>query len=709
MAGGRNTVTQAMGSSWSAPGGPGDPRTSCLYQIGLPLLCTGERKEAPFALERDSFAMVPGLPSPDCCRAARVTFPVLIPTIISAGQMPAPVRQGYVVSNQQPRRRQKRVLRLEAKRAAATIGYAILALIAVAVSVSATLYHANAGQIPSPIPASVTTIVAIAAAALALMLLIEAVVNGNRWHLARAVERLSNDPYLARSMPEGSPPEFLPQAHLIPPLEVELVKPRRLPGPRPLRRVTAAANVAGRRPLSIAYLRLFENEARTRTFIQGAWREFGYVHFLRSAASVTPAEFRHAKSTGNLRGIFLISREQFLAELAKAPPVPSTRHRQVFRNIAPRTIKVWDRYGSYLPMGHLCHGTIWKPAIDELLRYVDLVVLDLSGFTTRNLGTEYELQRVIDLFPIERVIFLADAYSDRGFLRSQILAAWQKMAAGSPNSGAQPRTACLAVTDHYRRPQRAPVVIGPRGQGQVVVQQGPERLRLEASRRESRRLAAAVQKRVLQAQPGRGPRPESLAAPGTAPMPAIHRPDELWWTKTQPPGPEPDPSSSRSTTPIIRSTPTPAAASPARPPAIASGVQASRWRLAGKLAALAGSVMYLASVALFSNYTNQAPGGPVSLYRAAHHDYWSPLHDQNFWTVITLLALISALTIISFTVADRPLMAGATLTALGLAGYTLYIPMIGSAGFSAYGSSYWASLVAAVVMALGAGLAAVMA
>jgi hypothetical protein len=611
------------------------------------------------------------------------------------------------VSSQQPRRRQKRVLRLEAKRAAATIGYAILTLIAAAVSASAAWIRAHGGQVPGQVPASVPTIVTVAAAVLALILLIEAVVNGNRWHLARAVTRLSRDPYLARSMPGESRPEFLPQARLIPPLEVDLVKPRRFPRPRPLHRVTAAANITGDRPLSIAYLRLFENEARTRTFIQGAWREFGCVHFLRSAASVTPAEFRHAKSSGNLRGIFLTSREQFLAELAKSPLAPSARHRQVFGNIAPRTIKVWDRYGSYLPMGHLCHGTIWKPAVDELLGYVDLVVLDLSGFTTRNLGTGYELQRVIDRFPVERVVFLADGYSDRGFLRGQILAAWQKMADGSPNSGTRPRTACLAVTDHYRRPQRAPVVVGPRGQGQVVVQQDPGRLRLEASRKQSRRLAAAVQKRVLQAQPGRGPRPGPASGPGVASGvasgPVVHRPDEPWWAKTQPGGPVPYPSPPRPAT-SVRSTPTPAAASPA----IESDVQASSWRLAGKLAALVGSVIFLASVALFSNYTNNSPDGPVSLYQAARNDHWSPLRDINFWIVITLLALIIVLTVISFTVADRPLMAVAALIALGLVSYTLYIPRIGSDGFGAYGSSYWASLAAAAVMALGAVLAAVM-
>ena len=53
-------------------------------------------------------------------------------------------------------------------------------------------------------------------------------------------------------------------------------------------------------------------------------------------------------------------------------------------------------------------------------------------------------------------------------------------------------------------------------------------------------------------------------------------------------------------------------------------------------------------------------------------------------------------------------MVGAALATLGLVGFTLYIPTIKSDGFSAYGSSYWASLAAAVVMALGAGLAGVM-
>jgi hypothetical protein len=561
---------------------------------------------------------------------------------------------GCVVSNQQPRRRQKKVLRLEPSRAAATILRAIAAMIAAAVSVYTGLYHASPGSVTYGVPAPGITVVAIVAAAVALIMLTGAVVNGIRWHLARAVERLSNDPSLASSIPRDGSPESTLTEQRIPPLQVELVKPRRLPKPRSLRRVTAVTNITGDRPLAIAYLRLFENEPRTRTFIQSAWREFGYVYFLRSAASVTPAEFRHAKSTDS-RGMFLTSREQFATELAKPPPAPIARRRQVLRNIAPRAIKVWDWYGSYLPMGYLCHGTIWKLAVEDLLRHVDLVVLDLSGFTPRNRATGHELQRVIDLFPIGRVMFLADGHSDRRFLCDQIHAAWQKMATGSPNSGVLPKTASLAVTDHYRRSQQAQANANPLVPGQMAAQQTRPPLRLLTARRQSRRLAAAAQSRVLQAQP-------ATAAPS---MPTVA---------------------------AVSST---------------SGVRASRWGLAGKLVTLSGSLIFLASIALFSNYTNKAPDGPVSLLQAAGSDLFSPLHYQNFWTVTALLALVSVLTVISFTAMDLPLMAGATLTALGLVGYTLYIPTIQLAGFTAYGSSYWASLVAAVLMASGAGLAAI--
>jgi hypothetical protein len=76
-----------------------------------------------------------------------------------------------------------------------------------------------------------------------------------------------------------------------------------------------------------------------------------------------------------------------------------------------------------------------------------------------NGGVRYEVQRVIDRIPIERVIFLADRRSDHNYLHAEIRHAWSQMADGSPNSGVWPRVARLAVTDSFWQiqQQRSPL------------------------------------------------------------------------------------------------------------------------------------------------------------------------------------------------------------------------------------------------------------
>jgi hypothetical protein len=393
----------------------------------------------------------------------------------------------------QPRRRQRSVLYLEPKRAAATIGYSFLTLIFAAMCAAALLYQkqvsSQPGQLSSGVPSQAPDIVAAVAGCLGLLCLTFAIINSRRWHLGRAVERLSNDPILARYLPDSHLPPAPQRASVIPVLHFDDRKPREIPGPPPLLPVTAASNVVGERPLEIVYLRMFENQPRTRTFIQGGWREFGYVYLLRSAKSVTPSEFRRAAP--DLAGLFISSSRQLRAELARPSAGPNPWHRHRFRNIGPYTIKVRDRYGSYPLRAFLCHGQIWKDAVDMLLDRADLIVLDLSGFMPDNLGVRYELQRVVDSFRIERVIFLADARSDLPFLRAQVQRAWGQMAAGSPNAGPRPRVARIAVTDVFRR-QVQHQQQGPPGQHGTQGQTTVVQTRLVAHRSQSRRLAAAA-------------------------------------------------------------------------------------------------------------------------------------------------------------------------------------------------------------------------
>ena len=99
-----------------------------------------------------------------------------------------------------------------------------------------------------------------------------------------------------------------------------------------------------------------------RTFMQGAWREFGYVYFLRSAAAVTPAELRSAKRSGNIAGLFVASPDRLVAAVGGHVDqlVPNGRHK--FTRIAANTIRVRDRYGSYPVRPVLCYRSFWKAA-----------------------------------------------------------------------------------------------------------------------------------------------------------------------------------------------------------------------------------------------------------------------------------------------------------------------------------------------------------
>jgi hypothetical protein len=377
---------------------------------------------------------------------------------------------------------------LEPTRGKATVGAVIMLVITAGIAVVALVYRTDRWPDrwrPEPdVPDKAVLGVAGVMVLFALICLISAIVNGRRWHMARAIERLSDDASLAATMPPAELPPPAPRARVIAPLRVDVVTPRKLPRPRvKWRTVTRDHNVVGGRPLRIAYLRLFDNRPRTRTFVEGAWREFGYVYLLRSAASVTPAEYRAAHRSGDFAGMFIDCPERLLSRLDGVHTAPLGKGRHKFTDVAPSALRVRDKYGCYPMAAMLCHGRFWKEAIDLLLARVDLIALDLSGFTPANAATRHELQRVVDRFPIEGVVFLADQRSNHKFLVDQIQQAWAQMAEGSPNAGPQPRQALVAITDYLASTQSSSA-------GGAGGSQGPVQIRLVARRNETRRLAA---------------------------------------------------------------------------------------------------------------------------------------------------------------------------------------------------------------------------
>ena len=166
------------------------------------------------------------------------------------------------------------------------------------------------------------------------------------------------------------------------------------------RLVALWSTLAAGGPPDIMYFRLFENAAGTARFVR-AWRTLGNVYLLRSSDQVTAEELEAAVATGSVASMFIATPALLEASLADAcvgrdelPPAPQ----------------------AYPQRALLCHGNFWKTAVELLLQRMDLVMVDLTGFGLENTGTAYELQRVIDTFPIERVTLLVDRTSDQPFL-----------------------------------------------------------------------------------------------------------------------------------------------------------------------------------------------------------------------------------------------------------------------------------------------------
>ena len=142
-----------------------------------------------------------------------------------------------------------------------------------------------------------------------------------------------------------------------------------------------------------------------------------------------------------------------------------------------------------------------------------------------------------------------------------------------------------------------------------------------------------------------------------------------------------------------------------RSPQAGSRGRASKVLGAGQLIAVIGSLLFIASVTLLTHYVNNGTGGK-SLWQATHGDLASPLYANDFWIPVALAILVFIFTAISAILHTRLVMIGTAIASVGLIGYTLFIPSKGSSpGFQPYGSSYWLSLAATIVMVLGAAIA----
>ena len=237
-----------------------------------------------------------------------------------------------------------------------------------------------------------------------------------------------------------------PRSRSVPPVTIEMIKRLKRPHVK-YRRVTENLNVIGRPPIQILHLWVFANEERLMNYVEGAWREFGVVQILRSASSVTPKELRAARQTGALGSLLAQTPEDVDRSLAVARLELEPKRFKTLRGYGMTSGVTFDRYGSYQVHSILCNDAVWQYAVDALLDRVDVVTMDLSGFSEKHQGADYEIGRLIDRFPVQRLIFLVDPWAKKKSLENRLREAWAGMSEDSPNRSGENLVLRLVKTD----------------------------------------------------------------------------------------------------------------------------------------------------------------------------------------------------------------------------------------------------------------------
>lgn len=92
-----------------------------------------------------------------------------------------------------------------------------------------------------------------------------------------------------------------------------------------------------------------------------------------------------------------------------------------------------DRDGRFRVNDFFCHEDTWKMVLSRLVSESDAVLMDIRGFSPKNAGVRYEIEELINVIPLERVVFVIDDTTDEQFLRQTVQQSWDRMRLTSPN------------------------------------------------------------------------------------------------------------------------------------------------------------------------------------------------------------------------------------------------------------------------------------
>jgi hypothetical protein len=147
------------------------------------------------------------------------------------------------------------------------------------------------------------------------------------------------------------------------------------------------------------------------------WRHIGSIRLIAgpdlATTTVEPHEFLDFLS-GKLARRFIDGLQTLELRLSETDPYP-------------------DEDGRFRVSDFFCYDDTWQMVLSRLADESDAVLMDLRSFSAQNAGVVYEINELINVVPLGRVVFVVDDTTDEEFLRQTVQEAWDRMRPTSPN------------------------------------------------------------------------------------------------------------------------------------------------------------------------------------------------------------------------------------------------------------------------------------
>ena len=193
------------------------------------------------------------------------------------------------------------------------------------------------------------------------------------------------------------------------------------------------------RAKQLLLLRVFSLGRRSGQLFDGfskLWRHVGSVRMIAgpdlATSSVEPHEFLDFIA-GRLQRDFITGPTALEQRLAETEPR-------------------CDPDGRYRTSSFFCHDDTWKMVLGRLATDSDAVLMDLRGFTDKAHGCIYEINELLDMVPLERIVFVIDRTTDEIGLSQVFSDGWARLGAASPNqANLTPRVRLMRFDGLYGR------------------------------------------------------------------------------------------------------------------------------------------------------------------------------------------------------------------------------------------------------------------